>query len=211
MPHIQLFGDADAAMQLHSLLGDELGGLAEISLGGRDGKTAFASIQAIHPHGGHQHHRAALFQFDEHVHRPVLEHLKTADGDTELLAHPQVAQGAIQQLPHCPKSLGAGSCGGVVKRGVKRSKTHVCAAEHGIGRELHMVERDVRRHTATHQGIAFQGDTRCPRADLKETDALFVVVGTGGASTDQQALGIGGIEHAKLAAPQQPAIVVALG
>ena len=68
---IVLVGDADAAMQLNALRGDELAAVRQPHLGDRDralalvrGRFGFERSQ--------QHRRLAQLQLDEHVDRPVL-------------------------------------------------------------------------------------------------------------------------------------------
>jgi len=106
MADIQFVAHAHAAMKLDGLLGDKARGIADLRFrAGRQFRTVRlsgreAQVQVLHK-------RDRLFKRDEHVDHAVLQHLKRAERDTELLARLGVFERHRIQFAHRPDGFGA--------------------------------------------------------------------------------------------------------
>ena len=89
----QLIGDAHPAVQLDRHLGNGAARTPDVRLRGRHRAAAFRGVIRVGLHCGEQRNGLRLLEMDEHVHRAVLQDLKTADRLAELLARLDVFEG----------------------------------------------------------------------------------------------------------------------
>ena len=93
--HDEFIHHAHTAVHLHGLLADQSACLPDVRLRGGDGASALGGIRRIGVDGGDDGHGTRLLGRNQHVGHVVLECLKGADRDAELLAGLQIIQGRL--------------------------------------------------------------------------------------------------------------------
>ena len=82
--------------------------------------------------------RNRLLQRDEHVHHAMLQHLKRAQSDAELLARLAVFQRRRIQFCHGTDRLRAQRCNSAVATGLQSGDALAFGAQHLARRHLHV-------------------------------------------------------------------------
>ena len=101
----ELVGDPHATVQLHCLLSDKSGGLADDHLRRREAGHTLGSIRRLAAGRGEVSHRAGLLHVDEHIGHAMPQRLQSCNRRTELHACPGVFGRQGQQPIESPECL----------------------------------------------------------------------------------------------------------
>ncbi len=133
VPDLVFSSHADRTMQLDRLLADQPPRFAHLNFRRGDVAAAFLRI-TIQRQCRERRHAARKFDMHQHIHRAVLQGLKTADGDAKLVARLQIFGCQIQRVGHHADGFRRQGRIGFIKHRVKNFSTTAIGAEQRIAR-----------------------------------------------------------------------------
>ena len=195
-------------MQLHCLLADEAAGASRHFLGCGNRATALCNVNCVHFRCGEQSERARLLQLDEHVHRTMLQGLKSSDRLAELLAGFQILDGGRMQCIHDSDRLRAQRGHGPVKHRVNDGHGLIERADHRLRPQFHTGELQVERARAVKQRILLAAEIFLVCLDDEQADPARIPGVAAGARRDDEFVRHRAMQNQRLLAFENEVIAV---
>jgi hypothetical protein len=154
-----------------------------------------AAIFLIRHHGGEQRHAARLLQRYQHVGGAMLQRLKTADGDAELLSRLEVVDRELVHGRHGADSLGGkrGHCR--IRDLFNQRESASRIANGGISADPHAGEGHFGGALTVDGVVAAGRNARRPGIDEKQGDAVLLALSAAHPRRNHKAFRAVAVQH----------------
>ncbi len=210
---VELVGDAHAAVHLHRLAADAVGGVAGLPLGEAGHARARRGVErrVVHRRQSGHHRAACELQVRIAPRGAVLQGLEAADRHVELHARLQVLDGGVEQALRRAEQLGRQAHPATIERGVERGEALALRAQQRRGADVHVVQHQlgvVARIQRLHRRHLH---ARRIRGDDEQADAALLAWLAAGARSDDVGIRAHTVGDKGLGAGEQVAIALTRG